>query len=141
MTGAFTVAVLDDIDYREFDSAAVTRLCAATFSYLGIDVNRIGEVSVAFVTLNEIHDLNLKYRKKDSPTDVLTFLIDGLEGEMAGEIVIAPEYVYFERGAVEELIVHGALHMAGMDHGEDFEESEMSRIQEAVLRSLHDTEN
>jgi probable rRNA maturation factor len=35
---------------------------------------------------------------------------------------------------VEELVVHGALHLSGMDHGEDFEGSEMARAQEAVIR-------
>jgi hypothetical protein len=37
---------------------------------------------------------------------------------MVGEIVIAPEYVRFDRVGVEELVVHGALHLAGMDHGD-----------------------
>jgi probable rRNA maturation factor len=34
---------------------------------------------------------------------------------------------------VEELVVHGALHLSGMDHGEDFERSEMARTQEVVM--------
>jgi probable rRNA maturation factor len=34
---------------------------------------------------------------------------------------------------VEELVVHGALHLSGMDHGEEFEGSEMARVQEAVV--------
>ena len=36
---------------------------------------------------------------------------------------------------VEELVVHGALHLAGMDHGDQFEGTEMAAVQEAVLRS------
>jgi probable rRNA maturation factor len=71
----------------------------------------------------------------DSPTDVLSFGIDGPYGEMVGEIVVAPEYVVLEEAGVEELVVHGALHLAGMDHGEDFAGSEMAMVQEAVLRS------
>jgi probable rRNA maturation factor len=109
-------------------------LCAAAFSVRGFVVERIGEVSVALVRLAIIHDLNLEYRRIDSPTDVLTFEIDGLYGEMSGEIVLAPEYVRFEKERVEELVVHGALHLAGMDHGDDFEGSEMATVQEAVLR-------
>jgi len=34
---------------------------------------------------------------------------------------------------VEELVVHGALHLAGMDHGEDFEASEMARTQRSAM--------
>lgn len=98
----------------------------------------MGEVSVALVPLPIIHELNLKFRDIDFPTDVLSFGIDGPYGEMVGEIVMAPEYVRFERVEVEELVVHGALHLAGMDHGEDFAGSEMAAAQEAVLRDIRE---
>jgi probable rRNA maturation factor len=67
---------------------------------------------------------------------VLSFEIDGPYGEMVGEIVVAPEYVALKRAKVEELVVHGALHLSGMDHGEDFEASEMAVVQEDVLRGV-----
>ena len=95
----------------------------------------MGEVSVALVSLPIVHDLNMKYRNMDSPTDVLSFEIDGPYGEMVGEIVVAPEYVRFDRVGVEEVVVHGALHLAGMDHGDEFEGTEMAALQEVVLRS------
>jgi probable rRNA maturation factor len=96
----------------------------------------MGEVSVVLVSPPVIHELNHKYRNIDSPTDVLSFGIDGPHGEMVGEIVVAPGYVGFERAQVEELVVHGALHLAGMEHGEDFEGSEMAVVQETVLRGV-----
>lgn len=130
----FSVAVLDEAQYRKLTSERATQLCAAAFSVRGVDVERMGEVSVALVTLPVIRELNLKFREMDSPTDVLSFGIDGPYGEMVGEIVVAPEYVRFDRAGVEELVVHGALHLAGMDHGEDFAGSEMDVVQEAVLR-------
>jgi probable rRNA maturation factor len=42
--------------------------------------------------------------------------------------------------SVEELVAHGALHLSGMDHGEDFEKSEMARAQEAIMRAVRDAE-
>jgi probable rRNA maturation factor len=54
---------------------------------------------------------------------------------MVGEVVICPPLASPEMG-VEELVVHGALHLSGMDHGEDFEESEMARAQEAVMGAV-----
>lgn len=132
----FSVAVLDETKYEKLSPERATELCAAAFSARGFDIERLGEVSVALVTLPVIYELNLKYREIDSPTDVLSFGIDGPYGEMVGEVVVAPEYVAFERVRVEELVVHGALHLAGMDHGEDFLESEMAAVQEAVLRSV-----
>ena len=130
----FSVAVLDEANYNKLAPERATELCAAAFSTRGYEVNRIGEVSVAVVHLSTIHEINLKFRKIDSPTDVLSFEIDGLYGELAGEIVVAPEYASFERAQVEELVVHGALHLAGMEHGENFVGSEMAAVQEAVLR-------
>jgi probable rRNA maturation factor len=132
----FFVAVLDEINYQELTPERATELCATAFSARGFDLQRIGEVSVALVSLLAMQELNLKYRNIDSPTDVLSFGIDGPYGEMVGEIVVAPEYVRLDRAGVEELVVHGALHLAGMDHGDEFEGTEMAVVQEAVLRRV-----
>ncbi len=132
----FSVPVLDEVDYRKLSTERAAVLCAAAFSAQGLDVERMGEVSVVLVSLSTIQDLNLKYREIDSPTDVLSFVMDGPYGEMAGEVLVAPEYVRFEEILVEELVVHGALHLAGMDHGDEFEGTEMARVQEAVLRDV-----
>jgi probable rRNA maturation factor len=129
----FSVAVLDEVNHGKLTPERATELCAAAFSIRGFDIERMGEVSVALVEMDVIHELNLKYRKIDSPTDVLSFDIDGPYGEMFGEIVVAPEYVRFDRSGVEELVVHGALHLVGMDHGDEFAGSEMAQMQEAVL--------
>jgi probable rRNA maturation factor len=131
----FTVAVLDEAGYDRLGTARATRLCATAFSSRGLDVERMGEVSVALVEPDAIRHLNLNFRGKDEPTDVLSFLLDGPYGEMVGEVVICPACA--EMG-VEELVVHGALHLSGMDHQEDFEESEMARVQEAVMGEVHD---
>jgi probable rRNA maturation factor len=127
----FTVEVLDEAGYGALDPELATRLVATVFSCRGFDIERLGEVSVALVGPGVIRNLNLKFRSKDEPTDVLSFEVDGPYGEMVGEVVICPACA--ELG-VEELIVHGALHLSGMDHGEDFEGSEMARAQEAVIR-------
>ena len=127
----FTVAVLDEAGYGALDPELATRLAATAFSCRGFDVERLVEVSVALVDPGVIRDLNLRFRSKDEPTDVLSFEVDGPYGEMVGEVVICPACA---KMGVEELIVHGALHLSGMDHGEDFEGSEMARAQEAVIR-------
>ncbi len=132
----FSIAVLNETgrDPAPLTSERATDLCAAAFAARDLELERMGEVSVVLVPLTVIHELNLKFRSMDSPTDVLSFEVDGPYGEMVGEIVVAPQYVEFDRAEVEELVVHGALHLAGMDHGENFDESEMSRVQEAVLK-------
>jgi probable rRNA maturation factor len=90
---------------------------------------------VVLVEPDVIRDLNLRFRDKDEPTDVLSFEVDGPYGEMAGEVVICPACASPEMD-VEELVVHGALHLSGMDHGEDFEASEMARTQRTVMETV-----
>ena len=134
-----SVAVVDEVGYDRLDQETASRLFAATFSKLGLDLDQMGEVSVALVDAETIRDLNLKFRNKDKPTDVLSFEMDGPYGEMVGEVVICPSCASPEMG-VEELVVHGALHLAGMDHGEDFESSDMAEVQGAVMEELRGEE-
>jgi probable rRNA maturation factor len=134
-----SVDVVDEVGYERLDQETASRLVATTFSRLGLDLDQLGEVSVALVDAETIHSLNLKFRNKDEPTDVLSFGIDGPYGEMVGEVVICPPCASPDMG-VEELVVHGALHLAGMDHGEDFESSEMAGVQEAVMGESRDEE-
>ena len=133
------VAVVDEVGYERLDQETASRLFAATFSKLGLDLDQIGEVSVALVNAETIRELNLKFRNKDKPTDVLSFGVDGPYGEMVGEVVICPPCASPEMG-VEELVVHGALHLGGMDHGEDFESSEMAWVQMSVMEECRGEE-
>jgi probable rRNA maturation factor len=135
----FAVAVLDESGYGKLGMERATILCTAAFSKRGFDVERMGEVSVVLVKPETIRDLNLRFRKRNEPTDVLSFEVDGPYGEVVGEIVICPECAGPHMD-VEELVVHGALHLSGMDHGEDFEESEMARAQEAVIGAMRGAE-
>jgi len=134
-----SVAVVDEVGYERLSQETASRLFVAAFSQLGMDLDNLGEVSVALVDTRTIHDLNLEFRNKDEPTDVLSFEVDGPYGEMVGEVVVCPPCASPEMG-VEELVVHGALHLGGMDHGEDFGSSEMAGVQTAVMEEWHDEE-
>jgi probable rRNA maturation factor len=123
------------VGYTGLDELRAARLFAAAFSRRGLDIGRLGELSVAIVDAETIWDLNARFRSKDEPTDVLSFEVDGPYGEMVGEVVVCPACASPEMG-VEELVVHGALHLGGMDHGEDFEGSEMALVQEAVMEEV-----
>ncbi|QYJ14744.1 Endoribonuclease YbeY [Rubrobacter xylanophilus DSM 9941] len=131
---AFHVEVLNESGHpAPLTPERATELCRRTFLECGLDPERAGELSVALVKPEVMQHLNLKFRGKDAPTDVLSFEVDGPYGEMVGEVVICPECAEM---SVEELVVHGALHLAGMDHGEDFEASEMARVQVRVMEAM-----
>jgi probable rRNA maturation factor len=92
------------------------------------------EISVALIGSEEIHKLNKMYRKKDRPTDVLSFgSIEGFYSKddfILPEIIICPEEV--AKGAEEDkipfkkelikVLIHGMLHLLGFDHEKDEEQ-------------------
>jgi probable rRNA maturation factor len=91
-----------------------------------------GHVAVEFVDPERIAELNAQWRGKTGPTDVLSFPVDE-DGPILGErelgdVVICPEYTQ----DLVEAVVHGVLHLTGMDHETD--EGEMLALQ-AEIRS------
>ena len=108
----------------------VERLLLLALGSAGIED---GHVAVEFVGTQRIAELNEAHRGKPGPTDVLSFPIDGVGEERAGapqelgDIVICPEHTVDLR----EAIVHGALHLTGMDHETD--DGEMLALQAELL--------
>jgi probable rRNA maturation factor len=107
----------------------VEELCALALSSAGIED---GHLAVEFVSEDRIRELNRDYRQIDDHTDVLSFAVDEA-GPSAGprelgDIVICPEHT----ADVREAVVHGALHLTGMDHETD--DGEMLALQAELMR-------
>jgi probable rRNA maturation factor len=103
-------------------------LCALATGSAGI---ADGHLAIEFVDAQRIAELNGRYRSKPEPTDVLSFPVDGAgpaggEREL-GDVVICLEHT---RDA-GEAIVHGVLHLLGMDHETD--DGEMLALQRELL--------
>jgi len=116
------------------------------------------EVSILFCNDSYMQELNKNYRGIDSTTDVLSFENDeeyeDEEGtwKCVGDIAISVDTLpvnseYFEvdnNSELKRLLVHGLLHLNGMDHGEEHIEKgvapvcEMLALQENILESLKD---
>jgi probable rRNA maturation factor len=107
----------------------VERLLAMALGSAGIED---GHVAVEFVGAERIAELNEAHRGRRGPTDVLSFPIDGEDGATGGplelgDIVICPQHTVH----IREAIVHGALHLTGMDHETD--DGEMLALQAEIL--------
>lgn len=90
-----------------------------------------GHVAVEFVDEARIAELNGRYRALAKPTDVLSFPVDGV-GPVAGARELGDVVICVEHTAdVREAIVHGVLHLLGMDHETD--EGEMLERQRELL--------
>jgi probable rRNA maturation factor len=107
----------------------VEELCALALSSADIDD---GHAAVEFVDEDRIRELNREHRQLDQPTDVLSFPVDGPDSETGprelGDIVICPA----QTGDLREAVLHGALHLTGMDHETD--DGEMLALQAELMR-------
>lgn len=105
------------------------------------------EMTVRIVDEAESHELNLTYRGKDRPTNVLSFPFecpDEVELPLLGDLVICRQVV--EREAAEQekplmahwahMVVHGSLHLLGYDHIEDDEAEEMESLETQIMQGL-----
>jgi len=107
----------------------VRELCVLALASAGIED---GHLAVEFVDEDRIRVLNNEYRNKDTPTDVLSFGVDE-DGDPSGprelgDIVICPEHTTDLR----EAVVHGTLHLTGMDH--EVDDGEMLALQAELMR-------
>ncbi|MDR0730916.1 MAG: rRNA maturation RNase YbeY [Treponema sp.] len=120
------------------------------------------ELSVLYCGDRFIRDLNARYRNRDEPTDILSFPQEDTSAHapqgdhcprnrgqgrtrfFAGDIVISLDTLtknaaYFGITLDEELrrlLVHGILHLSGMDHASNEESEPMLQLQEKILATL-----
>ncbi len=96
------------------------------------------ELSVSFVTEEEMADLHVRYMAEEGPTDVLSFPLDETDEDgvrVLGDVVIAPAVAARNNPAdpateMRLLLVHGILHLLGHDHEQEGERAAMWAIQE-----------
>jgi probable rRNA maturation factor len=116
--------------FRRWAKAALPKICW-------------GEVTIRLVSAEESRRLNLQYRGKDCPTNVLSFPYNQ-SPEIAGDLAVCPAVV--EREAVGQnkspeahyahLTVHGLLHLQGYNH-ENADEAEIMEAREReILNAL-----
>ena len=127
----------------------VTHLCQAVLDAIDVDG---WELSVLFCTDKTIRQLNRDYRGKDEATDVLSFSqLEGepgpnpFETEQAGDLVISLETTQRDcaqlgielEEQVKRLLIHGILHLHGMDHESDT--GAMIELQERLYGEIEES--
>ncbi|GAF40795.1 metalloprotease [Agrilactobacillus composti DSM 18527 = JCM 14202] len=125
------------------------------FAATKIDLPADTEMSITFVSPEEIQKVNQDYRQVDRPTDVISFAIededDGIESLEAqlgiprniGDLIIAPaiakehatNYGHSYHRELGYTVVHGFLHLNGYDHIKPEDEKKMIALQEEILES------
>ncbi len=129
----------------DFSLKRIRQIAAETLKAMG----KPGDASIVFTDDQEIWGLNKEYRGIDAPTDVLSFPSDEIDPETdfryLGDVIISVEKASSQADQalhplVDELtmlIVHGCLHLCGLDHGTPEEKCYMKEKQESILKALH----
>ena len=107
--------------------AQVVEACVLAAASAGVGE---AHVAVEFVGAERIAELNLAHRGKEGPTDVLSFPVDEHDSfgpRELGDVVICPEHTE----DLLEAVVHGVLHLTGMDHETD--DGEMLALQAEIM--------
>lgn len=147
---------------NKFDRKCLDKVAERTLRV--IEIKKSVEISLVIAGEKRIKSLNRKFRGIDKITDVLSFGNEEMENKKAenkfgksikfinppGEILYLGEificHSQAEKQAVQKnhsikqemaiLLIHGILHLAGYDHEEGYEKSEMKVIEEKVLKNL-----
>ena len=139
------------------EEAPVPLWCNSLKNYALKVLERIGrdkwDLSILLCGDRTISDLNSRYRGKPEATDVLSFNMNEGGGEggglsrgriVPGDIVIsldtlrenAGRFKISEDEELRRLLIHGILHLDGMDHRTNKETEPMLRFQEQILTEL-----
>ncbi len=109
---------------------------------LGLELRRAGEVAILVTRDPELRELNLRYRKIDRATDVLSFVYRDERGVVDGDLVISLDRAIAQARRfrvtlgreIARLVIHGALHLAGLDHHVPSERRHMRQREEEAMR-------
>ena len=101
------------------------------------------ELTVVFLSRRDMQQINLKYRGRNKPTDILSF--ESADPRSLGELLLCSDVLKLQarkQGHSLEaetlyMLIHGVLHLLGYDHElSEREEKVMFRLQEACFRHL-----
>jgi len=90
--------------------------------------NKDSTGKVILTDSKNIRRINKTYRKIDRETDVLSFTED------LNEIYINYDWIKKDKRSVEELFIHGYLHLMGYDHEND--KGEMEKLENKLRKNI-----
>jgi probable rRNA maturation factor len=138
-----TVVTLDEQDAYRIDTGRWGTLARDVLTSEGIDGRC--ELNLTFIDVDEMTTLNVEHMDGTGPTDVLSFPLDDSPDDvfdsqprLLGDIIICPEVVTAQAPESTDdemalMVVHGVLHILGMDHQQD---DEATKMQAAEHRHL-----
>lgn len=115
------------------------------------EFQEVSELTIRIVDEQESQQLNLQYRGKDKPTNVLSFpsevpefITEEMEFPLLGDLIVCAQVVNREfeqqnktfEAHWAHMLLHGSLHLLGYDHIEDDEAEEMESLEQEILQKM-----
>ena len=109
--------------------------------------SNVQEISIFLTNSEKMRQLNLSFRKKNKPTDVLSFPINIVKKKIGylGDIAISYEIVNKRSKTsnfnyeFDKIWVHGYLHLLGYDHKKIREFEKMHKLEKKILNYIENT--
>lgn len=134
-------------DYREADMVVLPVAELAQWVLQAEECPENSEVSIAFVSDEDMARMNEEYRGKTGATDVLSFECDDWDDYdpdmpfALGDVIVAVDVAHRQtaefgttmEGEITQLLMHGLLHLCGYDHIDDAEAEEMEAREAELL--------
>ena len=124
----------------------ISKTVKETINIIGIGINKNISVTFFLTSNKKIKELNLKYRKKDKPTIVLSFPMQFsyMNYYLLGDIALSNQTLI--REATEQKItkydylckmtIHGMLHLMGYDHETDKQFKQMRKFENLIYNNI-----
>ena len=140
------VLIVEEGEKNQADWARVpelNKLVAKAHKLVADEFDAMEEVAILLTSNDHVQQLNMDFRTKDKPTNVLSFPDDS--DDRLGDIAIA--YKTVEQEALEaniplshhlsHLVIHGFLHLLGYDHIDQSEAEQMEALEIDLLAHLN----
>lgn len=143
MSETLVVTGIDDQDAHPIDIDRWVELAEMVLTAEG--VTGPAELNLTFVDVEEISRLNAEHMGAEGPTDVLSFPLDDRDAavpvdqpRLLGDVVVCPAVVYAHAPSSPHdelalIVVHGVLHILGMDHADPDDKAAMWAAQDRHL--------
>ncbi len=97
------------------------------------------------ISNSEMKKLNLKFRRKNKTTNILSFNADrgSIRPDLKthtlfkGEIFLAPDYIRSQRESLNFLFIHGFLHLLGYTHSGKRDTIKMEKLEDKLSKKLN----
>ena len=124
-----------------FDAEQLSKAIRVVLQRAGIDS---ADISLAVLDNDQIQALNRQYLSHDYATDVLSFCLADNGTSLQGEVIVsaemanqvAPDYGWSTMDELTLYVIHGTLHLVGMEDATDQQRQQMRRHEDQVLAQL-----